>query len=204
MSCRIGIIDHGLSNINSICRAIEFSGGLVSIVKTPADLSLVDKVVIPGVGAFGSAIQNLNALELVASIKSQVLDRHTMVLGVCLGMQLLAASSEESRGIAGIGLLPGEVKKLRPIQMEVIPHIGWNSVHQKVDNPLFKNIQNGSDFYFVHSYHFQTQKDLILGETPFCGRFNSVVGKGNIFGVQFHPEKSQKNGLSLLKNFIEL
>ena len=204
MSCRVGIIDHGLSNINSICRAIESSGGEVVIVKSAKALKLADKLVLPGVGAFGSAMHNLHNAELVEPIKLRVLCDKVMILGVCLGMQLLATSSEESKGISGLGLLAGAIKKLSPLCGEAVPHIGWNGVEQRYKHPLFKNIQDGSDFYFVHSYYYDAPDSLTLGKTLFAQGFTSVVGNENVFGVQFHPEKSQKNGLCLLKNFIEL
>jgi imidazole glycerol-phosphate synthase subunit HisH len=202
------IVDYGMGNLGSLTRAIEENGGEPFITSRPEDLENVNKVILPGVGAFKSGMENLASGEWVRKLKQQVLEDKIVLLGICLGMQLLAERSYEHGVTEGLGLIPGEVKKIIPNKdFERIPHVGWNEV--KMVNRghwLFEGISDETDFYFVHSYYFDpvSTKNAITS-TDYCGQFTSSVcnDTGNVYGVQFHPEKSSKSGFKLLKNFIE-
>ena len=201
----VAIIDYGMGNLDSAKRAIEEAGGNPYIIKNSKDLKYATHIILPGDGAFPDAMTNLKKANLVESLKSKVLGEHIPFLGICLGMQLLADTGYEGRQMKGLGWIKGEVKRLIPPKKEAIPHIGWNEVNFIKKSPLFKDIGAGKDFYFVHSFHFICKyKNNILAQTSYCGKFNSIIGNNNIFGVQFHPEKSQKAGLQLLKNFLTL
>jgi imidazole glycerol-phosphate synthase subunit HisH len=199
------IVDYGMSNLNSIQRALEECGAQNPIaIDNPRELRTADRIVLPGVGAFGDGIEHLKAQGWIEVIREEVLENKIPLLGICLGMQLLASKGFESGQHDGLDLIPGNVKKLEPIgENEKIPHVGWNEVHYNRDNHLFNGIPDGRDFYFVHSYHFvpDDPKDII-GTTPYCGGVVSAVNRGNVFGTQFHPEKSIPSGFDLIKNFL--
>jgi glutamine amidotransferase len=197
----VAIVDYKLCNLDSIARAVERCGG--ASLKTAAAESLreADKIVLPGVGAFGAAMDNLAALGLVEPIREEVA-KGKPLLGICLGMQLLAERSEESPGAAGLGLIPGEVVRLRPRAAERVPHMGWNVVEPARSDLLFADVAPGTDFYFVHSYRMRTDPAHVVATTPYCDDFPSVVRRGNVAGVQFHPEKSQAAGFALLTAFL--
>ncbi len=207
---RVAIIDYGLCNLGSVCRAVEVNGGSPFITAEPKEAVTADKFILPGVGAFPDAMSNLNASGMSEALREMVLGKSRLFLGVCLGMQLLADSSTEGGRTPGLGWVPGIVKKLEPAEetpkkRERVPHVGWNEVIPNAANRLFANIDKEADFYFVHSYHFDVlSEDHVLATTPYCNGFVSAVQKDNIFGTQFHPEKSQKNGLNLLANFLAL
>ena len=200
------IVDYGMSNLNSIQRALEECGAQNPIaIDNPRELRTADRIVLPGVGAFGDGIEHLKAQGWIEVIREEVLENKIPLLGICLGMQLLASKGFESGQHDGLDLIPGNVKKLEPIgENEKIPHVGWNEVHYNRDNHLFNGIPDGRDFYFVHSYHFvpDDPKDII-GTTPYCGGVVSAVNRGNVFGTQFHPEKSIPSGFDLIKNFLD-
>jgi glutamine amidotransferase len=198
------IVDYGMCNMGSILRAVEECGGTARVSADPADLKTATHIILPGVGSFPVAMQNLISRGFVEPLREQALAMGIPVLGVCLGMQLLAERGFEGRETAGLGLIPGEVLPLRPDTPSVrIPHVGWNEVYFQTPSPLFEGIETGHDFYFVHSYHFScAEKKHVLATTPYCGQFASVVGQGTVFGTQFHPEKSQWIGFALLKNFL--
>ncbi len=200
------IIDYGMGNLLSVKRAFEKQCCKTEIITDPNELLEADRIVLPGVGAFPDAMKNLKMGGWVPFIREAAIDRKIPILGICLGMQLFADKSFENGECAGLGLIHGEVVKLKEIvKDERIPHVGWNDVEIKKDHPIFENIQNNTNYYFVHSYHFVPQCDAdILSITPFCGCFVSAVAKDNIIGVQFHPEKSQKAGFKLIRNFIEM
>lgn len=199
------IIDYGLSNLGSIRRAIEECRGNVIISDDPNNLKSATHIILPGVGAFKDGINNLRKLKFDAMLKKVVLEDRIPLLGICLGMQLLAEKGFEGGEAKGLGFISGEVKLLKSKNVnERIPHIGWNEVWIKKNNPLFFNIPDKTDFYFVHSYHFIPRKpDCAIAETPYCKKLISAVMKDNIFGVQFHPEKSQYWGFQILNNFLQ-
>lgn len=195
-----------MSNLGSIQRALEECGAQNPIVSdNPADLRNADRIILPGVGAFGDGIDHLSEGGWINVIREEVLENQIPILGICLGMQLLATLGYESGEHEGLDLIPGEVRKLLPKDTnEKIPHVGWNEVHYRGENHLFNNIPDGKDFYFVHSYHFVPENDDdIIGVTPYCGEIVSAVNHENVFGTQFHPEKSIPSGLVLIKNFLE-
>lgn len=203
---KVLIIDYGMGNIDSMCRAIEDCGGDVIVSNKKDDFELATHIILPGVGSFSIAMENLSKYGLIEVIKEQALIKKIPFLGVCLGMQLLATKGYEGGETNGLGLIEGEVVIFNSKSNEYrIPHIGWNEVHFTRDNILFTDIPDGKDFYFVHSYHFKCKnKNDILAYTPYCENFVSVVNKENIFGTQFHPEKSQRVGFELLKNFLSI
>ena len=200
---RIGIIDYGMGNINSIKNAVERNRGIPIVINTEQEIASVDKIILPGVGSFYEGIENLKRLYLLEPIRS-IFSDSIPILGICLGMQLLGTLGEEGGVNRGLNLIEGITRRLHPRDnSERIPHIGWNEVNIIKYNPLFHNIPDGSDFYFVHSYHFiPDNSDFIIGITPYCGLFTSVVHKKNIFGVQFNPEKSGILGAIMIDNFI--
>ena len=198
------IIDYGLCNIDSIARAIEECGGDVLVSRDPRDCSKAERMILPGVGNFKEASAVLHEEGWVTAIRHEVKEYSIPLLGICLGMQLLATTGTESGEAPGLDIIPGKVIKLEPADKNTpIPHVGWNEVWQKKSSPLFNELNDGKDFYFTHSYHFVTENDdHVLARTPYCGGFASVVGQGRVFGVQFHPEKSLGVGLALLRNFL--
>ncbi len=191
----IAIVNLGIGNFSNVKKAVK---GIIT--NDPDKITKADKVILPGVGSFGYASKQLSEIK---EALSEIISQDKPFLGICLGMQLLFEESEEGKG-KGIGLLKGKVVKFKNVR---IPHIGWNQVHVVIDNiPLFKGIKNNSFFYFVHSYYVQPKnQEIVKGFTEYCEfEFPSVVAKGTIFGVQFHPEKSSDNGLKLLNNFRRL
>lgn len=201
----IVIIDYGMSNLGSITRALEKCGANVFVSNKPDDLKTAEKIVLPGVGAFGDGMRNLNEQGWSKIIKEEVLENKIPILGICLGMQLLASKGYEGGEFDGLNLIEGEVVRFTPKTNERIPHVGWNEIFQTKPNVLFEGINDGSDFYFVHSYHFKVKNEGdVISTTPYCGKFVSAVNKENIFGTQFHPEKSIPLGFQVLKNFINL
>ena len=203
----VGIIDYGLCNLDSIARAIEHCGGDPKVTADPGDLNGLDRIIIPGVGAFAKAMKNLRDIGLDQAIHEQRARRRLPVLGICLGMHLLAEESNEGGVTHGLGLLAGWVSRLVPsVKGERVPHIGWNEVWPEHPHPLFKGVDPRTDFYFVHSYHLTPADPTVcLAHTPYCGMFTSAVAMGdNVVGVQFHPEKSMAGGFKVLQNFLAL
>ena len=203
----VGIIDYGFCNLDSIARAVEHCGGDPTVTADPLNLSVFDRVIIPGVGAFASAMKNLHDSGLDQAIHDQRAKRRLPVLGICLGMHLLAEESDEGGVTSGLGLLAGRVSRLVPsVKGERVPHIGWNEVSPENPHPLFKDVDPRTDFYFVHSYHLNpTGSTVCLARTPYCGGFTSAVAMDDdVVGVQFHPEKSMAAGFMVLKNFLAL
>ncbi len=200
------IIDYGMGNLISVKRAFEECGADVIISDNPDDLSSASHIVLPGVGAFADGMSALHAAGWVKSIQRAVEEEEAALLGICLGMQLLADSGVEGGEAAGLGMIPGQVVRLESGESgERIPHVGWNEIWPQQQHALFEHIADGSDFYFVHSYHFITSDPaFVLSTTPYCRGFTSAVGKGRIMGVQFHPEKSQRSGFQLIRNFLSI
>ncbi|MDT8903909.1 imidazole glycerol phosphate synthase subunit HisH [Anaeroselena agilis] len=198
------VIDYGMSNLGSIRRALEECGASVVVSDDPRDIQNASHIVLPGVGAFGDGMRNLNDQGWTEKLRQTVREDGIPLLGICLGMQLLADKGHEGGEHAGLGLVPGEVRRfVATADHERIPHVGWNEIKRTADSPLLDNIGDGTDFYFVHSYHFVAgEQRCVLATTPYCGTFHAVVAKDNVFGVQFHPEKSGPMGFRLLSNFL--
>lgn len=203
---KVAIVDYGLCNLDSVARAIEECGGIPFITNRPEDLRSSDRLIIPGVGSFDKAIKNLRKTGMDDAIREQRAQRQMPILGICLGMQLLADASEEGGEHAGLGLISGRVMRLqRQMPSERVPHVGWNDIEIISPHPLLEGLTSGTNFYFVHSYHFVcTVPAQVMTYTAYCGRFASIIANGDIMGLQFHPEKSQKAGFKLLRNFLNI
>lgn len=202
---RVAIVDHGLCNLDSIARAVEECGGNGFVTDAPADLDGVDRIILPGVGAFPDAMRNVRARGLDVALRRQVIDNRVPMLGICLGMQMLATRGFEGEETPGLDFIPGDVRKLEPQDLERIPHVGWDEVTYPRQSPLFAGIPPAKDFYFVHSYHFvPVDPACVIGTTAYAGGFTAALQHGNIYATQFHPEKSQKFGFQLLRNFLSL
>ena len=199
----VAVIDTGLCNLDSMLRALELCGGRPRAVRDPREVTAAARLILPGVGAFATAMTRLGDLDLIAPIRDAAA-RPTPILGVCLGMQLLADGGTEGGETEGLGLIPGRVTALRPAgPRERLPHIGWNAVEHDDSHPLLADIASGSDFYFAHGHRFDPADEAyIVARTPYGGGFASVVGRGTVFGAQFHPEKSRKPGFALLRRFV--
>ncbi|MDP3142333.1 MAG: imidazole glycerol phosphate synthase subunit HisH [Candidatus Omnitrophota bacterium] len=194
----ITIIDYGMGNLHSVQKAFEAIGAQAVIVQEAKQIKSADKIVLPGVGAMACAMDRLNELGLVPAIR-EVITQGKPFLGICLGMQLLFNETEEGGKIRGLGILAGSVKKFRSLK---VPQIGWNQVQNKNSCKLFNGIEDKSFVYFCHSYYCQPEDtSLVAAQTNYGIDYASAVCKGNIWGVQFHPEKSQEVGLRILKNF---
>lgn len=202
----VAIVDYGMCNLDSVARAVEECGGKALVTDQVRDLETANRVILPGVGAFADAMGNIKQRALDQILREQVVKKRIPFLGICLGMQLLASKGFEVEETDGLGFIPGEVRRLNPSSEDTrIPHVGWNEVYPSSDSPLFRGISSGRDFYFVHSYHLcPWDESNVLARTPYAGGFVSAVQSGSIWGVQFHPEKSQRPGFQLLKNFLSL
>lgn len=199
----IAIIDYKAGNLTSVRLAFEYMGIECEVTGDPSRILAADRVIFPGVGAAGEAMRNLNEMGLIDTLKA-VFSRGTPFLGICLGTQVIFEFSEEDGGVPCIGLIPGSVKRFTPSDPTCkIPQMGWNAVRLKRTHPLFEGIDDGSEFYFVHSYYpAPSDASYIVGETDYADvRFASAVGKDNLFATQFHPERSGRIGLQMLKNF---
>ena len=200
----VAIIDYDAGNIRSVEKAIRYLGKEAVVTSDPEKILAADRVILPGVGAFGDAMKRLHAMGLVEVIR-QVADRGTPFLGICLGLQLLFEKSEESPGVPGLGLLQGEILRLPELPGLKVPHIGWNSL--KYPNPgwLFRGIPEDSYVYFVHSYYLKAQDEGIVTATTEYGTLvHASVESGNLFACQFHPEKSSETGLTILETFLSI
>lgn len=201
---KLSIINYGLGNLRSVEKAFQRIGQNVSFAESTADITSADKLILPGVGHFAKGIENLKNKNFWDALNEAVLIKQTPILGICLGMQLMTKFSEEGN-IEGFAWINGDTKKFQNITPLKTPHMGWNSVELKKDTTLCKGLNNESSFYFVHSYYVSCeQEEDVLMKTTYGHPFVSGFEKGNIMGVQFHPEKSHKTGLSLLQNFISL
>ncbi|HOD80204.1 MAG: Imidazole glycerol phosphate synthase subunit HisH 1 [Planctomycetes bacterium ADurb.Bin126] len=205
----IAIIDYGMGNLRSVQKALERTGGNAQIVTTPAELARANKIVLPGVAAFGDAIAQLREMHMVDPIVRAV-RAGTPYLGFCLGLQLLFDVSYENGEHTGLGLLPGKVVRFNfpsacTAQRLSVPHMGWNQIQYERPCPMLTGIPSGSYAYFAHSYHVVPIDNRVIATTTEYGyRFTSSVWRDNIFATQFHPEKSQAVGLRLLENFVRL
>ena len=198
----IAIIDYGMGNLRSVQKAFEKIGATARIVPFPRDIEQAEGIVLPGVGAFGQAMENLRAIGWDVALRDAV-KRGVPFIGICLGMQLLFESSEEMGQHEGLGILRGEVKRFDGNLK--VPQMGWNQMHIHHSNPLLRDVAEGSYAFFVHSYYCAPRDPAVVVATTNYGiDFASVVGSDNVFGAQFHPEKSQTVGLKMLENFAEL
>ncbi|MBI4343389.1 MAG: imidazole glycerol phosphate synthase subunit HisH [Candidatus Omnitrophica bacterium] len=205
------VVDYGMGNLRSVSKALEALGAEVRVSSDPQDVVRAQKLILPGVGAFGAAMRELQARRLVVPLIAAIA-KGAPYLGICLGLQLLFETSEEDPGVRGLGVLAGTVKRFSAPALKV-PHMGWNQVlrRQRTGNrgqgecPLLKSVPEGSFFYFVHSYYGEpADRSLVALETDYGGRFAAMVWRERLYATQFHPEKSQAVGLKLLENFVEL
>jgi imidazole glycerol-phosphate synthase subunit HisH len=227
----IALIDYGISNLRSVQKAFEHLGVGVTLVDAPDQLSQADRLILPGVGAFRAGMDGLRARGLIEPIQQAARDGK-LLLGICLGMQLLFESSDELGDTEGLGLLPGRVTRIKMqdagCKMQdagcrmretshsslitrhslKVPHMGWNQLDLVRDHALVRGVETGAYAYFVHSYAVYPERsehsDIVIATTEYGGPFASIVGRGNLCGLQFHPEKSQAVGLRLLQNFLEM
>ncbi len=200
----IGIIDYDAGNIRSVEKALSYLGEKTVVSRNPETLKNADKVILPGVGSVGQEMENLHRYELVPVIRDMIEDGKPF-LGICLGLQLLFESSEESPGVEGLGILKGKILKIPSSPGLKIPHMGWNSLQLQNNGRLYRNIPQDTYVYFVHSYYLQAREpEIVKAVTEYSTEIHASVEKDNVFACQFHPEKSGKYGLEILKNFAEL
>lgn len=197
----IAIIDYDAGNLKSVEKALHYLGEEAIITRGREEILRADKVILPGVGAFGEAMERIRQYELDKVIR-EVAEKQTPFLGICLGLQLLFAGSEENGGVEGLHILDGRIVKIPAKEGLKIPHIGWNSLHLQNDGRLFAGITEGAFVYFVHSYYLQAEDDKIVkASTEYGVEIHASVEQNNVFACQFHPEKSSSVGLQILRNF---
>lgn len=198
---KIAIIDYGMGNLRSVQKAFESFGATCSITSDPKDVLSSSGVILPGVGAFPDAMESIKKLGFDVALKKAV-DKKTPILGICLGMQLLFDSSSEIRDTKGLGLIKGNIKKFE-VDLK-IPHMGWNNLNIIKENALLQGVKNNSYVYFVHSYYAKLNEQNLNADTVYGIKVPAVVSSSNVFGTQFHPEKSGEPGIQMLKNFWNL
>lgn len=200
----IAIIDYDAGNIKSVEKALLYLGEDVCISRDAKEILSADKVILPGVGAFGDAMGNIRRFGLDSVIK-EVTERGTPFLGICLGLQLLFERSEETPGVEGLGILKGEILRIPDKEGLKIPHMGWNSLELTNNGRLFRGLEGNPYVYFVHSYYLKAEdEEIVKAVTDYSTRIHASVEKDNVFACQFHPEKSSSVGLQILKNFVKL
>ena len=211
---KIAVIDYGMGNLHSVAKALEHVGSElnqqveVSVTADATEIAAADRVIFPGVGAIRDCMAEILRLDVDQIVKEAIQSKP--VLAICVGMQALMTSSEENGGVDCLGFLDGEVRYFGDDLRDAdggrlkVPHMGWNQVRQTIDHPLWKDVPDNSRFYFVHSYYVQTDmRDMVSGITNYGADFVATLADGNIFATQFHPEKSQTVGLTLLRNFLQ-
>ena len=200
----VAIIDYDAGNIKSVEKAIQFLGEEAIITRNPDEILSASHVILPGVGAFGDAMEKLHKYGLIPVIH-EVVKRDIPFLGICLGLQLMFDRSEETPGVEGLSILKGEIKRIPDKEDLKIPHIGWNSLKYPNVGRLYKDIPEDSYVYFVHSYYLDAEeKDIVVATTEYGTNIHASVEKGNVFACQFHPEKSSSVGLKILENFLKV
>lgn len=196
------VIDYDAGNIKSVEKALDFLGESVVVTRDKQTILQADRVILPGVGAFGDAMEKIRRYHLESVLK-EVVQNGTPFLGICLGLQLLFDSSEETPKAKGLGILKGKIVHIPDAKLKV-PQIGWNSLHFPKNGRLFEGISENAFVYFVHSYYLQAEEDIVTATTEYGVEIHASVEKGNVFACQFHPEKSSKVGLRMLENFIRI
>ncbi len=199
----IAMIDYGMGNLRSVENALLSAGANVTVVTTPEEADGCAGLILPGVGNFGDGMKNLREAGFVDFIRDYA-KKDRPFLGICLGMQMLLESSEEAPGVEGLGVFPGTVKRFPSVPGFKVPHMGWNEITHDGTNPFLTHVPSGSHVYFVHSYYASVpEKSVIAAECDYILPFAAALGQGNIFATQFHPEKSQRRGRTILENFIQ-
>lgn len=199
----IAVIDYDAGNIKSVEKALDFLGQEADVTGEKEKILAADRVILPGVGAFGDAMENLRSRGLDQVIY-EVIRRGTPFLGICLGLQLLFERSDEAPGVEGLGVLKGEILRIPESDGLKIPHMGWNSLHLQNNGRLFRGVEENAYVYFVHSYYLKAaDESIVKASTEYGTHIHASVEKDNVFACQFHPEKSSDVGLKILKNFIE-
>ena len=202
----IGIVDYNMGNLASVINAFEILGADIAVESDPSKLKDYDKLILPGVGAFGDAMEHLQSNGMDIAVKEYAKSGKPL-LGICLGMQLLFESSEEFGNHQGLGLIEGKVVAFDESKFDhklKVPHMGWNELFKQNDTPLFNGLNDDFYLYFVHSFHAVCDDEYAIGKTYYGYEFVSAVNKDNIYGIQPHPEKSHENGLKIIENFVKL
>ena len=200
----IAVVDYDAGNMMSVCKALDFLGAEYYVTRDITELRNADKIILPGVGAFGDAMEKLKNYGLIDEIRNLVKGGKPF-LGICLGMQIMFEQSDEAPGVEGLKLLEGKIKRIPTGEYTKIPHMGWNSLHLCKDTKLFADVREGAYVYFVHSYYLDADdKNMVAAQTEYNVTIDAAVECGNIYGCQFHPEKSSDVGLGILNNFVSL
>jgi len=204
MSAPVVVVDYGLGNLRSVAGAVMKVGFEALVSSDPRDLERASKLILPGVGAFGDGMRNLEARGLLSPLRRLVLEQNTPILGICLGAELMARDSDEFGHHAGLGWIDASVRRITPGDSALrVPHVGWNAVRQTRPDVMFAEVPQDALFYFVHSYHIvYDDRAAVIGTAEYGGALTAAFRQRNIWGTQFHPEKSQRDGLSLLGNFL--
>lgn len=197
------LIDYGMGNLRSVSNALAKAGAELRIVSSPAEAEGASGVILPGVGNFGDGMKNLNERGF-SDFVLRTVESGIPLLGICLGMQMLLEESEEAPGVKGLGVFRGKVRRFPSDAGEKVPHVGWNEITHDGSNPFLAGVPSGSHVYFVHSYYAEpADRSEVAAECEYIFPFAAALGRGSVFAAQFHPEKSQKRGMTILKNFVE-
>ena len=199
----ITIIDYGMGNLRSVAKAVEFLKYDAEVTRDPEVIKKADKLILPGVGAFGAAMENLQKYNLIEPIKDAIYSGKPF-LGICLGMQLLMESSDEQGMFKGLGIIKGSVVKFKETESLKIPQMGWNLIKVRKNSPIFADTKENDRVYFVHSYYVVPTEDVVAATCDYGGEYCCSIWKDNIYATQFHPEKSGRVGLKMLKHFAEV
>lgn len=204
MRYNILIIEYGMGNIGSVAAALDELGGEYVVSGDPRSVEQADAFILPGVGAFPSAMRNLKKQDLIEPLGKAVIEDRKPFLGICLGMQLLAEDSAELEYCEGLGWLKGHVLPLPTSREHRVPHVGWNGIEVRNGSAILENISPGAHFYFDHGYYFSCEDNVLVSTFDYGRQYSAIVHRDNIYATQFHPEKSQRNGLKLLRNYLNI